>query len=96
MSKIEDIKKQLDQIGCNSFFSLKTINVETGTPYIHIEFQYKEWNGINFYFYKLFNKSMEPSMVEFFESNLTKINEGRWKSKGGILDSNAIWYYKND
>ena len=96
LSRIKNIKSRLNQLGCNSFFTFSTINPETGTSYIHTELRFTTWNGINFYYYKLFDKPLEPSMVEFFKTNMVNINEGEWQNKGGILDSNAIWYYKND
>ena len=66
----------------------------TATPYVHIEFKYNDWNGANFYFYKLFDKKMESDMVNFFDR--TKVVMGQIKSTGAVLDSNAVWYLPTD
>jgi len=91
---IDNLKKSLDLIKCHSFFSLSTSNIETGTPYIHIEFKYDDWNGADFYFYKLFDKKIERNMVNFF--NRSDIKMGNLTGTGGILDSNAVWYFLTD
>jgi hypothetical protein len=90
---IENIKRRLDQINCNSFFSLRQ-TTDAGTPFIHVEFEYNDWNGVNFYFYKLFDHKTEPEMVNFFDR--TKVVMGPIKSTGGVLDSNAVWYLPTD
>ncbi|MDB5204986.1 MAG: hypothetical protein JWR72_61, partial [Flavisolibacter sp.] len=64
---IENIKQRLDQIKCNSFSTLRQSGMNTGTPYVHVEFEYNDWNGANFYFYKLFDRKMEPDMINFFD-----------------------------
>jgi len=94
VSIIEDIKRQLDQINCNSFSTVRTINVTTGTPYMHTEIQYDDWNGANFYFYILFDKKLEPDMIQFFDRRETQM--GALKGIGGVLDSNAVWYLPYD
>lgn len=90
---IENIRQRLDQINCNSFFTLRQTS-DAGIPFIHIEFEYNEWNGANFYFYKLFDHKMEPDMVNFF--NRQRVVMGQIKSTGGVLDSNAVWYLTTD
>lgn len=96
LQELQALKGELDQFNCNSFFTFQARNIETGEDYIHIEFRYNTWNGVNFYYYKLFDKKLDPSMIAFFKSNLVDMNEGVWKGKGDIIDSNAIWYYYND
>lgn len=91
---LENIKQRLDQINCNSFFTLRQTSSLTGTPYVHIEFEYNDWNGANFYFYKLFDKKIESGMVNFFDR--TKVVMGQIKSTGAVLDSNAVWYLPTD
>jgi hypothetical protein len=91
---IESIKQRLDQVNCNSFYTLRQSDINTGTPYVHVEFEYNDWNGANFYFYKLFDHKMEPEMVNFFDR--AKIVMGQIKSTGGVLDSNAVWYLPTD
>jgi hypothetical protein len=92
--KIKNIKQQLDQINCNSFFTLRQTSNMTATPYIHVEFEYNDWNGANFYFYKLFDKKMEPDMVNSFDR--TKVIMGQINSTGAVLDTNAVWYLPTD
>jgi hypothetical protein len=92
--ELKNLKSELDQLKCNSFFSFQQSN-DMGKDYIHVQFRHNIWNGINFYYYKLFNRAMDSSMLNFFESHLVNLNQGEWKSKGGIIDSNAIWYYNN-
>jgi hypothetical protein len=91
---LENIGRRLDQLNCNSFFTLRQPNINTGTPYIHVELKYNDWNGANFYFYKLFDKKMEPDMVNFFDR--TNVVMGQIKSTGGVLDTNAVWYLPSD
>lgn len=91
---IKNIKQHLDQINCNSFFTLRQPSIMTGTSYIHIEFEYNDWNGANFYFYKLFDKKMEPDMVNWFDR--TKVIMGQINSTGAVLDTNAVWYLPTD
>jgi hypothetical protein len=91
---LENIKQRLDQMNCNSFFTLRAPNINTGTSYIHVEFKYNDWNGANFYFYKLFDKKMESDMVNFFDRE--RVVMGQIKSTGGVLDSNAVWYLPTD
>jgi hypothetical protein len=91
---IESIKQRLDQLNCNSFYTQRQPDINTGTPYVHVEFEYNDWNGANFYFYKLFDRKMEPDMVNFFDR--TRVVMGQIKGTGGILDSNAVWYLTTD
>lgn len=93
-TKIKNIKQQLDQINCNSFFTLLQTSNMIATPYVHAEFEYNDWNGANFYFYKLFDKKMETDMVNSFDR--TKVVMGQIKSTGAVLDTNAVWYLPTD
>lgn len=93
-SFIESVKKRLDSLHCNGFFTLRAPNSNTGTSYIHTAFKYDSWNGANFYYYKVFDKKIEPDMIKFFDRK--NVNVGSLKDTGGILDSNAVWYLKYD
>lgn len=93
-TNIKHIKQRLAQINCNSFSTLRQTSSITATPYVHIEFEYNDWNGANFYFYKLFDKKMESEMVNSFDR--TKVIMGQIKSTGAVLDSNAVWYLSTD
>lgn len=95
LGEMETLKSKLDKLNCNSFFSMEQVDINTGEMYIQVELRYNAWNGINFYYYKLFDKALNPSMLSFFKTHLVNVDEGEWKNQGGILDSNAIWYYKN-
>jgi hypothetical protein len=91
---IESIKQRLGQINCSSFFSVRQSDINAGTSYIHVEFKYNDWNGANFYFYKLFDKKMESKMIDFFDRR--SVVMGQINSTGEILDSNAVWYLPTD
>ena len=91
---IKSLQSRLASLHCCGFYRLETININTGTPYIHIELQYDGWNGANFYCYKLFDKKMEPDMVDFFDRQHVKM--GSLSGTGGVLDSNAVWYIRLD
>lgn len=91
---LQNIKQQLDQVNCNSFLTLRAPNIYTGTSYIHVEFKFNDWNGANFYFYKLFDHKMEQDMVDFFDR--AGVVMGQIKSTGAVLDSNAVWYLPTD
>ena len=50
--EIKSLKKQLDILNCNSFYSFEELNIVTKEKYIQTIFSYNTWNGINFYYYK--------------------------------------------
>lgn len=93
-SAITTIKRRLDQVNCNSFFSFQTVNINTGTPYIHIEFRYNDWDGVHRYYYKLFDKKLEQDMVRFFDRKNTQL--GNYYNLGTVLDTNAVWLMPTD
>jgi len=91
---ISDIQQRFKLINCNSFYTYKQLNAVTGRTYIHIEFKFNEWNGSDYYYYKLFDKKMEPGMVEFFNRKNALL--GTMRNTGDVLDSNAVWYLPTD
>lgn len=92
---LEALKSKLDRLNCNSFFSFVHKDIYTGKTYVAVELQYNIWNGINFYYYKIYDRAMDNSMTASFISSFANVNEGAWTNKGGIVDSNAVWYYVN-
>ena len=92
LQELNDLKADLDQLNCNSFYSFEELNIATNEKYIQTILRYNAWNGINYYYYKIYNRRIPSNMLNYYESNLTNLNEGVRRPKGGIIDSNAIWY----
>jgi hypothetical protein len=77
------LKSQMSKLNIVSVSLIPSF--KSNESYYSFEFYctYKELN----FFYKIFSHNFSEKEIDFFETHLTK------KQQGGIINSNTIWYY---